>query len=155
MPVKTYKLGPGTLKLGELGVRDISAQVRSLRLRCNVTVQRTDPVPVLSGESVPGTITRTYEWSLEGAVLQDIDADGLTEWTWANKGSVEPFEFIPNTAKGRAATGVTVVAPLDYGGDLGGARPEAPIAWPAGGTVNTDGDDVTGDPVLGAAPVAP
>jgi hypothetical protein len=151
MPVKTYKLGPGTLKLGEAGATDLSFQVRSMRVRCNVTTTRTDPIPVLSGDSVPGTVTRTYEWTLEGAVLQDIDAGGLTEWTWTNKGTVQPFDFVPNTAKGRACTGVTVVAPLDFGGELGGARPEAPIAWPAGGAVSPDGDDVAGDPVLGAA----
>lgn len=150
MPVKTYKLGPGTLKLGAAGINDVSAQVRSMRVKCTVTVQRTDPVPVLSGESVPGTVTRVYEWALEGAVLQDIDAAGMVEWTWTNKGTVQPFEFIPNTAKGRKCTGATVVAPLELGGELGGARPESPIAWPAGLEANTDGDDVTGDPVLGA-----
>lgn len=150
MPVKTYKLGPGTLKLGAAGVTDLSCQVRSMRVRCNVTTTRTDPVPVLCGESVPGTVTRTYEWTLEGAVLQDLDTGGLIEWTWTNKGTVQPFEFIPNTAKGRKCTGATVVAPLELGGELGGARPEAPIAWPAGGAANVDGDDVTGDPILAA-----
>jgi hypothetical protein len=150
MPVKTYKLGPGTLKLGEAGATDISCQVRSMRVRCNVSVQRTDAVPVLCGESVPGTVTRTYEWTLEGAVLQDIDAAGMLEWTWANKGTVQDFEFVPNTAKGRKCTGATVVAPLELGGELGGARPESPISWPAGAAATTDGDDITGDPVMGA-----
>lgn len=151
MSVKTYKLGPGTLKLGALGATDLSFQVRSMTVKCTVNVQRTDPTPVLSGDSVPGTVTRTYQWSIEGAVLQDIDADGLTEWTWEHKGEVTDFEFVPNTAKARACTGVTIPAPLDFGGEVGGARPEAPINWPAGGTATDDGDDVTGDPTLAAA----
>lgn len=151
MPVKTYKLGPGTLKLGPTGTTDLSCQVKSMTVKCTVTVNRTEATAVLCGESVPGTVTRTYEWSLEGAVLQDIDAGGLVEWTWTNKGVPIAFAYIPNTAKGRKCTGYTIPAPLDFGGEMGGARPESAIAWPAGGAATTDNDDVTGNPVLAAA----
>lgn len=148
MAVKSYKMGPGTLKLG---ANQINAQVRSCVIKCTPSVTRTDPTPVLSGESIAGTVTRTWEWTVEAVVLQDIDAGGLTDWTWTNKGTVQPLEYVPNTVKGRKVTGVTVVSPLDFGGEVGGERPTAPLNWPVGGTATPDADDVQGDPTLGAA----
>lgn len=151
MPVKSYKLGPGTLKFGPTATAlDVSCQVRAARVRCNVAVQRTDPTPVLCGEELPGNVTRRYEWVLSATLLQDLAAAGVVDWSWINKGQVMAFEFIPATAAGRKVTGVLIPAPLEIGGEVNGPRPTADLEWPAGAAATADGDDVTGDPTFAA-----
>jgi hypothetical protein len=150
MTIKSYKLGPGTLKLGPAGATDLSFQVTAMRVRATPTVARTAATPVLAGTEISGNATRSYAWALIGNVLQDIEIAGLVAWTWANKGEPIEFEFIPATDAGVKCTGFLIPEPLDLGGDVGGERPRSDLTWAAGGEVSTDGDDVTGDPVIAA-----
>jgi hypothetical protein len=43
MTVQSYKMGPGTLKLGTAGVKDVSAQVTSCTVNPSEAVDQTDP----------------------------------------------------------------------------------------------------------------
>lgn len=131
MAIKSYKLGPGTFNLGVGGtLHTASAQVRSMTIKAAEKVDKSDPIPVLSGEELEGDESVTYDWTISGTVLQDIDEDGLTDWSWTHKGTSQPFEFIPSTAEGRKATGNLVPVPIDFGGDVDKTkRAEAPITW--------------------------
>lgn len=143
MPVKSYKLGPGSLELGpELTELVVSAQVRSMLVRAAERVTRVEAVPVLSGEELEGSETVDHDWTLVGNVIQDIDLGGFVDWSWVNRGLPVAFRFIPSTAKGRTCTGIVVAVPLDFGGDVDGTtRPEAAISW-----------RITQDPALGVLP---
>lgn len=131
MAIKSYKLGPGTLNLGVSGTLiAVSAQVRSMTIKAAEKVEKSDPIPVLSGEELEGDESVTYDWTITGTVLQDIDVDGMVDWSWEHKGTTQPFEFIPSTAEGRKATGTVVPAPLDFGGDVDKTkRAESPLTW--------------------------
>lgn len=125
MPVKSYKMGPGTLRLGSVGAEvDYSAQVTACRLAWSV--ERGDSTPVLSGEELPGEI----DWSatLSGTFLQDLDVDGIVDFTWSAKGTDVPFQFVPATAEGREVTGTITITPLDIGGDAK-TRPTSDFEW--------------------------
>lgn len=138
MAIKSYKLGPGSLTLGA-GLLQINAQVRSMKVSASEKVTSTDPIPVLSGEELAGDEDVDYDYLLVGNVIQDIEVDGLTDWSWDNKGTPQPFEFIPSTETGRKATGTVVPVPLEFGGDVDlTKRPEAPVSW-----------RIVGEPVLG------
>ncbi len=131
MPVKSYKLGPGLLTLGEPGSEvEFSTQVRSLTIKGVEKVERTEAVPVLSGDELAAEESTTYDWSMTGNLIQDIDADGSVDWSWEHKGETVPFVFVPNTAKGRQASGTVIPAPLDFGGDVDKTKaPETPLTW--------------------------
>lgn len=133
MAIKTFKMGPGTFKLGALGAQDASCQVTSLRVECSENVQTVEAIPVLCGEELPREDTVSHEWKLAGAVLQDIDAADLVAYTWTNAGVEVPFEFVPSTAEGREVTGTTRIVPLALGGDAS-TRPSADIDWAIIGT---------------------
>lgn len=133
MPVRSVKMGPGTLELGEtLEALEVGAQVRAMRLKVTEQVQRTDPIPVLSGEELAAEESTSYEYTLEGTVLQDYtaEADGMGDYAWTHKGQRVAFRFTPSTETGRTVTGVTIPVPLDFGGDVSKtAALEAPVAW--------------------------
>lgn len=139
MPIKTFKMGPGTLKLGVAGATDASAQITNARVEWDESVTSTDAVPVLDGQELAGEDEATYAATLAGNVVQDIDAAGLVAWSWTNKGQVVDFEFVPNTVEGRAVTGQVRVVPITLGGDVK-QRPRSDISW-----------SCIGDPELGAA----
>lgn len=131
MPVKSYKLGPGTLELGtDPDDLDVSAQVRSMLVRVAERVTRVEPVPVLSGEELEGSESVDHDATLVGNVIQDIDVDGFVDWSWEHRGEPVAIRFIPSTVKGRTCIGTVVPVPLDFGGDVDGTtRPEAAITW--------------------------
>lgn len=115
MPIKSTKLGPGTLTIGEVGTPvDFTAQVTSCTLKWSKDSE--DDVPVLSGESLRGDTT--YLASLAANVILDLTANGLVDFSWDEKGSEVPFTFVPSTAAGRSINGVVVVDPIDVGGDV-------------------------------------
>ena len=129
MPIKSYKMGPGTLTIGETGAPvDFTSQVT----KCVVAwkVDEDDSVPVLSGEELEGE--DTYSASLQATLIQDLTEAGLVEYTWANKGAQVPFTFVPSTAAGRSISGVVKVRPMDVGGDVK-KRPTSDIEWPCVG----------------------
>lgn len=135
MPVKSYTVGPGTLKLGETGTeQDFSAQVTACRVTWANEIG--DATPVLSGEELAGDV----EWSASLVVtfVQDIAAAGIAEYTWTNRGDQVPFTFTPSTAAARSVTGVVTITPIDVGGDAK-AKPTSEVTWAC-----------VGDPALGA-----
>lgn len=115
MPVKSDKLGPGTLSIGATGTAEQwAAQLTS----CSVepSTDSEDPIPVLSGEEVDGDDTDTAE--LTGTILQSYDAQSLLLWSHENKGLTLPFTFVPNNDGDLQVTGFVKVRRLRIGGDV-------------------------------------
>lgn len=127
MPIKSYTVGPGTLTVGS-GPLAVSAQFTSATLEVAENVTSTDPIPVLSGEDLPGDETVTFTYTLTGNVFQDLAAAGLVDWSWTNKGTEQPFTFVPNTAEGRQVSGVLKPVPISIGGEAK-TRGRSDIAW--------------------------
>lgn len=112
MPVKSVKLGPGTLTFGPATpTMDASAQVQNCVVGWDK--DKADDITVLTGEVVGGGTT--YTATLSGTFLQDLATGGLVEWSWDNKGSQQAFTFTPNTANGTVVTGQVIVDPIDVG----------------------------------------
>lgn len=112
MAVNVVRFGPGTLMLGTAPGTDFSCQVESLGL--NVDKNEGDPITVLCGDSVPGSID--YAYSLAGTLLQDIGtASGVVEYSWDNAGEQVPFTYEPSTAAGASITGTVVIDPMSIG----------------------------------------
>src|SRR5688500_9855859 len=91
----TYKLGPGTLNIGEVGTEvDFTAQITG----CTVawSKDQEDDTPVLSGGVLAGDTT--YTASLAANLFQDLTTGGIVEFSWTNKGTQVPVTFIPSTA---------------------------------------------------------
>jgi hypothetical protein len=141
MTIKSYKMGPGSLQLGAGGtLLAVAPQVRAFTVKAAERLTRTDPVPVLSGEELAAEEDVDYDWTVTGTFIQDIEANGVLDWSWTNKGTPQAFTFIPNTAKARKVTGTLVPIPLDVGGDVDlTKRPEVSFTW-----------RLTADPVMGA-----
>lgn len=133
MPIQSYKMGPGLLKLGAAGVLDVSCQVTALTISASENVDETDPVPVLCGEELPGDTTVTYTWAMAGTLLQDLTALGVVDWSWTNKGATMAFLFVPNTVAARKVSGSIRVAPIAIGGEAK-TRPTSDIEWTILGT---------------------
>ena len=114
-PPPVRKMGPGVLAVGSIGSPiDFSKRCKSVKVAWSVKTE--DDVPVLSGDVEPGD--RTYTATLEASVYQDDLRDGeLIDFTWTNKGTVQPATFTPY-AGGKSITGEVVVDPLDVGGDV-------------------------------------
>lgn len=114
MTIKSNKLGPGTLTIGEIGTPvDFSAQVASCTIKWKKDQE--DNVPVLSGEELSGD--KTYGATLAANVILDLTDGGLVDYTWDNKGVPVPFTFVPSTAAGRSISGIVELDPIDVGGD--------------------------------------
>ncbi|MBF6085297.1 hypothetical protein IU485_28410 [Nocardia cyriacigeorgica] len=125
MPVRSYKMGPGTLQLGETGTQiDISCQITSARLTPDK--DEDDALNTLCGDTVPGEVT--YAWTLNATIVQDLAADGINAWSLTHAGEQVPFTFTPNTALGATASGTLTVDPLAIGGDVK-TRPTADVEW--------------------------
>lgn len=134
MAVKTYKLGPGELTIGETGsLLNLSCQLTKAQITWDKDAE--DPQHVLCGDVVPGDVT--YTAKLTGTVIQDLSADGMMDYTWTNKGEAVPFTFTPSTTAGRTVTGTVVIDPLDLGGDVK-TKPSSDFEW-----------DIVGEPSLG------
>lgn len=127
MPIKTTHLGPGILTLGA-GALAVSGQITNCRIEVSESVTTTDPIPVLSGEELAGSEKVDHAYVLAGGLLQDLDAGGVIDWSWTNKGTPQPFTFVPSTAAGRQVAGITTPVPITIGGDVTGtaAKPGEP-----------------------------
>jgi hypothetical protein len=136
MAPKVAKLGPGTLTLGDTATSmDVSCQlVNGVVAWDNDTG---DDITVLCGDKVPGS--RTYTSTFSGTFLEDIaDETGLVAYTWTNKGTQVPFEYVPTTDVGAKCTGTLIIDPLDFGStDDYGSPMQSDFEW-----------DIVGDPVL-------
>lgn len=129
MPINTTKLGPGTLTLGA-GAMEVNAQLTACKVTSSESVESTDDVKVLSGEVLEGDESASYSFALEGTFLQDLGAVGsVVAWSWANKGTEQPFTFTPNTAAGVDVTGTLVPVPLQIGGDEVDTNMDAGFTW--------------------------
>lgn len=134
MPVLTEKLGPGTLELGA-GALAVEQQLTGCKLVPAENVTTDEAIKVLSGDELPESTTESYSWTLQGEFLQSLVTAGVVAWSWANKGTEQPFTFTPNGG-GASFTGVVKPVPLQVGGDEVGARMRSTFTW-----------RVVGDPV--------
>jgi hypothetical protein len=100
-------------------------------------VDEGDPVTVLCGDTIPGSVTFTE--TLGGTFLQDFSAaGGIVEYSRIHKGEVVDFTFVPSTAAGVGATGQVMVYPLAFGtsdGEFGDVL-TADFTWPVVGDVD-------------------
>lgn len=133
MPIKSYKLGPGTFTLGA-GPLAVEAQVTSMRVVPAEEVKSRDAIPVLSGEEIPAEEDASVRFTLEGSFLQDITVAGIVDYTWTHSGEEEPWSYTPNDAVGAEVEGVVRVVPLVIGGDEIKARPGSDFTWRIIGT---------------------
>lgn len=116
MPIKSSKLGPGRLSLGETGtLQEFASQCTATQLEPDV--EEGDSVFVLSGEEQAGDDETTY--NLTGTALQDYS--GITSWiVWCkeNEGTVLPFEFVPDNAGGLKVNGEVKIRAVTFGGEV-------------------------------------
>lgn len=140
MTIQSYKLGPGSLTIGS-GPLDTSAQATAVTVEWEENVESTDTISVLSGEELTTEDDVTYRAKLTATFLQDeLGASGLVAYTWSNKGTEQPFTFVPNSSLDRQVTGTLRVVPLNIGGDVK-ARNSSDVTF-----------SIIGDPVLGDTP---
>lgn len=135
MPVKTYKMGPGTLTLGTVPL-DVSCQVAKLQLETTENVTSTDPIPLLCGDDLETDDVVSLDYELVGTLVQDHTAGGLSAWTWENAGQFMPFVFVPSNAVGAQLAGEIRPIPLTFGGDVK-TNPTAEIKWKARAPIPT------------------
>ncbi len=114
MPV----LGPGVLEIGATGTEiDVSCLVNGVRITNDKN--EGDETVKLCGTRVPGAVT--YSPTMTGNLDVDSDVDdGLFALSWAEPGSQQPFQFVPNSADGTSAAGTIQIDPLDFGADAFG-----------------------------------
>lgn len=117
MTINAYKVGPGTFTLGA-GPLAVSSQVTSMSVVFSEKVKETDPVPVLSGEELPGSSSASLTFRLKGKLLQDLAAAGIVDYSYTNAGETVVFNYVPNTAEDRKVSGYVRVIPITIGGDV-------------------------------------
>lgn len=137
-PPVTYKVGPGLLTIGPVGVGQLDMTFQITGARVRPSVQADDDVPVLSGGKLTGD--RNYSWTLAATAFQDLAVGKIVDYSWANKGTTQPFSYTPSVAGARKITGVVKIDPIEAGGDAK-TRPTSEFEW-----------ELVGDPVLAAAP---
>lgn len=119
MATKEVRFGPGTFTLGGTPGTDFSCSVQNMAV--NPAKDEGDPITVLCGDSIPGSIT--YTFALAGTILQDIKAaDGLAQFCWENMGAAVPFTYVPSESATTAIAGTVIVDPVSLGtsdGDAG------------------------------------
>lgn len=129
MPITADKLGDGVLTLGS-GPLDASLQVKGAKVTASENVQSSEPVKVLGGGQVDGAESVSFTYALEGTILQDLIPGGVVAWSWANKGTEQPFTFTPNDSLAATVTGVVKPVPLQIGADeVDADYMDAPFTW--------------------------
>ena len=124
MAIQSYRLGPGTLTLGT-GPLAVSGQITNCRVEAAEVVTPGTAIAVLTGEELAASDKIEHNWTLAGTLLQDLLDAGVVDWSWTNKGTPQPFEFVPNTPLGRGVTGTTFPIPITIGGAVTGT-PDKP-----------------------------
>ncbi len=134
MAISSSKLGPGTLTVGA-GPLDASAQIIGCKVTPSEVVDQSDDLKVLTHEVLDGDETVTFDYVLEGELLQDAPgATSIVDYSWAHAGEVVPVVFTPNTAAGREVTGDVTMVPLTIGGDEADVRMRSSFSWRFSGT---------------------
>lgn len=129
MPTDSYKLGPGTLTLGESPTTiEMNVQVTNARIEPSENVDEGDDLNLLSGTTLEGEDNVTYSYALAGTMVQDLFDTGVTAFTWAHKGEELPFTFTPVTSRTATVEGVVRVIPVQIGGDVK-VRNTADFSW--------------------------
>jgi hypothetical protein len=150
MTVKVVRFGPGTLTLGTAPGTDYSCQVQSLGV--NVDKDEGDPITVLCGDEVPGSVA--YSYSLAGTLLQDLNTDGIVAFSWENAGVAVPFTYVPATAEtALSVAGTVTVDPMSIGtsdGEFGDVL-TSDIEWACVGKPDVTWSTVTGAVAAAAA----
>lgn len=111
----SYRLGPGTLTLGG---SEFNMQLSNCRVDPTENVDSGDDLNLLDGSTLEGVDDATYSYVLAGTIVQDLNDDGITAYTWANKGDEVAFVFTPVTARVAAIEGTVRIVPLTIGGDV-------------------------------------
>ncbi|WP_373148177.1 hypothetical protein [Bifidobacterium breve] len=107
-------LGPGKLTIADTGKgRDFSAQVTKVQLAASNNTD--DPINFLDGSQDTSTST---DWTLEGTIVDDFDADNLSAWCFDHAGEQMPFEWVPNDKGKIKWTGNVNVSAVSIGGDV-------------------------------------
>lgn len=109
-------LGPGTFNFGSAGSNlDMSCQLTAITI--SAEGESEDAVMTLCGDRVAGA--RDYNWTVAGTTFQDLDENGVIDYTWKHAGKEVPFKFIPAEGSKAAITGRLIVDPIQLGGDVG------------------------------------
>lgn len=74
-----------------------------------------DPINFLDGSQDTSTST---DWTLEGTIVDDFDADNLSAWCFDHAGEQMPFEWVPNDKGKIKWTGNVNVSAVSIGGDV-------------------------------------
>lgn len=112
---KIHSLGPGTLVFGSVGTQlDMSCQLTEIKFSAEGDSE--DPENVLCGDVIAGS--RSYNWTVSGSVFQDIEADGVIDYTWKHAGTEVPFKFVPDATETVAVTGRVTIDPIEFGGTV-------------------------------------
>lgn len=129
MPIVSRKLGPGTLTIGA-GPLDVSSQVIGCKVTPAEQVDAADDLKVLTHEVLEGDESVTFDYTLEGSLLQDDPgATSVVDYSWDHAGEQVPVVFTPNTTSGRTVTGTVSMVPLGVGGDESDVRMTSDFAW--------------------------
>lgn len=109
-------LGPGTLTFGTVSIDqlDISCQVTAVKVTFDS--DKEDDLPTLCGSVITGE--KIYTSKLAFSSAQDLEADGLIDWTWKNAGKEMPFTFAPKNDETATIKGTVVIDPVEFGGDV-------------------------------------
>ncbi len=114
--VQAPAVGPGTLTIGA------TAALMNFSNQCTAatlvpSVDKGDPINVLSGAQAPGERTETF--ALKVTLQGDFGVlNSTTEWLYEHRGEEHPFTYIPNVALARKISGTLVVEPIDIGGEV-------------------------------------
>lgn len=112
---KPLALGPGSLILGETNrLLDISCQVTAASISFEADSE--DSLPTLCGGVIAGE--RNYTATLGFTAAQDLEKDGLIDWTWTMAGQEVPFTFTPRDDEAAKVVGRVIIDPVTIGGDV-------------------------------------
>lgn len=112
---KPLALGPGALVFGETNkLLDISCQVTACKITFDSDSE--DDLPTLCGGVISGE--RVYTSKIEFTAAQDIERDGLIDWSWKMAGQEVPFTFTPRNDEVAKVAGRVIVDPVELGGDV-------------------------------------
>lgn len=114
----SYKLGPGTLTLGDAPGDEFNMQLSNARVSPTENVDQGDDLNLLDGSTLQGEDNVTYDYVLQGTAVQDLNDTGFSAYTWDNAGVEVPFTFVPVTARVAQVEGTCRISPVEIGGDV-------------------------------------
>lgn len=130
----SYRQGPGTLTLGtDPDDLEFSMQLTNCRVEPSENVTAGDVLKLLNGEDLRDDDQVDYTFTLAGTAVQDLVADGITDYTWQNAGVEVAFVFVPRTSRVASVSGTVRIAPITIGGD-NAKRNTADFSWAIIGT---------------------